>query len=504
MNKQIKYGALISYAALFINIVIGLVYTPWMIRSIGKADFGLYTLVMSVISLFVFDFGLSNAVTRFVSKYLAEGHQDKANQLIGVTYKLYIVASIVIFALLVGVFFFIPQIYKGLTSEELSKFKVIYVIASSYSIFSFPFIPLDGIISANEKFIQLKLCNLAHKLMIVLLMSGCLLLGFGLYALVLVNAVAGFLAIVLKFVVVRKYTKMRASWRFWDIDMLKAIITFSVWVTVTALAQRLVLSLCPSILGNVSDSQSIAVFGIAMTVEGYVYTFAKAINGLFLPRVTQLNTLQSKNDAILDLMIKVGRIQFFIIGAIIVIFICTGQNFINAWVGSDYSEVYLCVLLMVAPSFISLAEEIGNTTIVVKGEVKLSAFISVIKALTNIILAFPLAKIFGVKGMAVSIFVSYSISTILFNILYHRRLGLNIPVFFKASLLKIALPMVLCTVIGYMPNMILDNEGWLNFLFKAAFVAFLYAIGIYLLAMNREEKELVLNPIRKLCNNANH
>ena len=43
MNKQIKYGALISYIALFINIVIGLVYSPWVIRSIGKADYGLYT-----------------------------------------------------------------------------------------------------------------------------------------------------------------------------------------------------------------------------------------------------------------------------------------------------------------------------------------------------------------------------------------------------------------------------------------------------------------------------
>ena len=73
MNKQIKYGALISYIALFINIVIGLVYSPWVIRSIGKADYGLYTLALSIISLFVFDFGLGSAVTRFIAKYNAEG-----------------------------------------------------------------------------------------------------------------------------------------------------------------------------------------------------------------------------------------------------------------------------------------------------------------------------------------------------------------------------------------------------------------------------------------------
>ena len=134
MVNQIKYGAVISYAALFINILIGLVYTPWMINSIGKADYGLYTLAFSVIQIFVFDFGLSQAVTRFVAKYLAEGRQDKANQLIGVTYKLYLVADVVIFTLLVGVFFFIPDIYKGLTPEELHKFKVVYAVAAIFNL----------------------------------------------------------------------------------------------------------------------------------------------------------------------------------------------------------------------------------------------------------------------------------------------------------------------------------------------------------------------------------
>jgi len=497
VNRQIKYGALISYVALFINIIIGLVYTPWMIRSIGKADYGLYTLAMSVISLFVFDFGLSSAVTRFVSKYLAEGRLDKANQLIGVTYKLYVTASVVIFIVLVGIFFFIPQIYKGLTPEELEKFKVLYVIAASYSVLSFPFIPLDGIISANEKFIQLKLCNLAHKLIIVVAMTACLMLGYGLYALVIVNAAAGFGTIALKLLVVKKSTKMHIAWRFWDKDMFNAIVGFSVWVTVSALAQRLVLNICPSILGMVANSQAIAVFGIAMTIEGYVYTFASAINGLFLPKVTQLNT-SSDTDSILKLMIKVGRIQFYIIGAIFFGFICFGRNFINVWVGPDYSEVYLCAIMMVAPSFINLAQEIGNTTVIVKGEVKYSAYISLAKAGANILLAFPLTYYFGVYGMAFSIFISYSLSTVLYNYLYNNRLGLNIKVFFRDSLLSIALPMTAAVSVAYLPNLLLNDYGWLHFIIKFVVFLMVYGIVIYLFAMNEEERNLFLGPIRKI------
>ena len=65
-SKQIKLGAILSYLSIFINIVTGLLYTPWMIDSIGQANYGLYTLAISVTSLFVFDFGLSAAVTRFI------------------------------------------------------------------------------------------------------------------------------------------------------------------------------------------------------------------------------------------------------------------------------------------------------------------------------------------------------------------------------------------------------------------------------------------------------
>ncbi len=77
--SQIRNGTLLSYAGLGINVLTGLLYTPWMIHSIGKDNFGLYTLAISIISLFVFDFGLGSAVSRFLSKYLAEGNQQKAN-----------------------------------------------------------------------------------------------------------------------------------------------------------------------------------------------------------------------------------------------------------------------------------------------------------------------------------------------------------------------------------------------------------------------------------------
>ena len=101
--NQLKAGAFLSYFGLAINIIVGLLYTPWMINTIGKADYGLYTLALSVISLFVFDFGIVQSVTRFVAKYLAEENQDKVNNCLGLVYKLYFYIDVIIFIILTSI-----------------------------------------------------------------------------------------------------------------------------------------------------------------------------------------------------------------------------------------------------------------------------------------------------------------------------------------------------------------------------------------------------------------
>ena len=82
-KRQIKLGALISYAAIAFNMIAGLIYTPWMIGQIGKSNYGLYTLATSLITMFTIDFGLSAAVSRFLSKYNAEKNYELANNFLG-------------------------------------------------------------------------------------------------------------------------------------------------------------------------------------------------------------------------------------------------------------------------------------------------------------------------------------------------------------------------------------------------------------------------------------
>lgn len=494
-TRQIKYGALLSYFSIAINIIAGLLYTPWMIRTIGRENFGLYTLAMSIIGLFLFDFGLSSAVTRFLSKYLAENRQDKANQCMGLISRLYFAIDILLFVVLALVFFFIPQIYKELTSEEIENFKIVYAIAAFYSVLSFPFIPLNGVLTAHEKFVQMKLCDVAHKLIMVGLMTMCLLMGYGLYSLVMVNAIAGLIMILMKLWCIKRYTCQTTVWGYWNEEELKELAGYSGWVTLVMLAQRCIFNVAPTILGALSGSTAIAILGIAMTLEGYTYTFANAINGMFLPEVSRI---VSRSGNVLPLMIRVGRMQIFVVSLVVGGVVCLGRNFITLWVGDDFSLSYTCALLIIVPSFFQLPQEIGLQTIVAQNKVKLEAIVLCVMALFNICGAILLVPQYGAVGLCISICIAYLLRTMGLDYIFYKYLHIDIWTFFKESFLKMTLAVVISMLLSLVFSLLVTNEGWFGFICRGLGFVAIYIIVMYYLAMDDTEKKIILEPIKRI------
>src|SRR5690625_763706 len=478
-SRQIKRGAIISYLAIGFNILAGLLYTPWMIKQIGQENFGLYTLAISFISMFVIDFGLGIAVSRFISKYLAEGKQKSIDRLLGITYKIYLLIDVLILVALIIVYFNIGTIFQELTPNEIEKFKVIYIIAALFSVISFPFLTLNGVLTSYEKFTQLKLCDLFNRVLTVSLIVIALLSGFGLYALVTVNAISGLIVIILKLIIIKRKTPVKVDLKYYNKTMTKELFNFSAWSAIVGIAQRFIFNITPAILGSLSGSVNIAIFGIAASLEGYVFTIANAINGLFLPRVSRMvNKEEDASKSILTLMIRIGRIQYCIIGIIVVGFILLGKDFILLWVGDDYVLAYYSTILLILPSIVYLPQQIGNTAIVALNKVKLQAYVFILMSVINVVLSIIFSWFWGVIGASLAIFVSYSIRNIGVNFIYYRVLKIDVFKFFKECHIKLTLPLLAAFGFNFLILSFLSELSWFNFLFRG-----IVLLGTYIIIM---------------------
>lgn len=500
-KKQLRLGTILSYISIAINIIAGLIYTPWMIDKIGQGQYGLYTLANSLIALFLVDFGLSTATSRFVAKYHAEGDEEKVNRFLGAVYKLYLIIDAIIFIALFVIFLLIDVIYANLTPVEIDQFKVVYIISASFAVVNFPFVTFNGILNAYEKFIPLKLADIIYRVLLVGSTVVALLLGQGLYALVALHAVVGLVLIIYKFIAIKRTTPVKANFRVPERSLYKTIFSFSIWATVASLAQRLIFNITPTILGiaiTENTSAVIAVFGVVVTIEGYSYLITGAINGMFMTRISRQLTGESDSSQLTPLLLKVGKFQYAINGLIVSGFAVIGKLFINLWMGPEFSEAYLGILLVLIPGIFYNSLQIANTTLVVTNNVKLQAIVNAIMGLVNVALSLLLSYLFGVVGACLSIFVAYMIRAVILNVIYYKKLHFDIPKFIRECYIRMSIPIVLTIAMSLGINFFLpDTESWILLVLKALIVFVVYVTTMLVFGFDKSEKQSIINKITK-------
>lgn len=497
-NNQFAIGALLSYSSILFNIISGLLYTPWMIRTIGDDQYALYTLALSVINIFLLDFGIGAAVTKFLSNYYAKGKYDEADRFMGVVYKVFCAISLVIAAVMGSFYFLIGKVYTRLTVQELETFKTLYIIVATYSVCSFPFTTFNGILMANERFIEVKTCNLGQKILSVVLVVAFLLSGKGVYALVTVHTVSNAVFLALKYYFIRKKTKQRSELGYWDRALAKRMFSFSVWITVISLAQRCIFNIMPTLIAATVNSAAVTLFSLAYTLEGYVYIFADAINGMFMPKISRILAQGKEETELSNLMIQVGRFHVYTIGLLYIGFICIGRNFVELWMGKGYEAVYLCTLLLIFPSLIDVPQQIAKTTLMVSDIVKAQGIIYVGMAVINVVLSLILLPRVGVIGAAVSVCISYLARTAAFNVLYHKKLPIHLWSYFKSVYGRwLVVAGATCFLGSFIE--VVPFSGWYGLLLKAVLIGIIYVVSIWFIVLNRSEKAALLKRAIKVC-----
>ena len=80
-------GAILSYAIIVVNMLVGILYTPILTAKLGQSEYGLYSLVTAVISyLTILDFGFGNAIIIYTTKYRVSKQKEKEESFIRWTF----------------------------------------------------------------------------------------------------------------------------------------------------------------------------------------------------------------------------------------------------------------------------------------------------------------------------------------------------------------------------------------------------------------------------------
>ncbi len=497
-SKQLKGGIILSYVTQLANILIGVLYTPIMLRLLGQSEYGLYQLVFSVVSyLSILSLGFGSSYMRFYSRYKAKEDEENIAKLNGMFLIIFMVISVICILCGIAMLINIEAIFgKGLTSSELDTARILLALMVVNIAATFVKTVFANSITAHERFIFQRVVELLRVIFNPFLALPLLIMGYGSVAMVSVTTFLTFFVLFLDIYYCVKKIKIRFSFRKLDFSLLKEMWVFTAFIFMAIITDQLNWNIDKFLLGRMIGTVAVAVYGVAGQLHSLYMSLSSSVSSVFIPRVNMLIAKKEDDKALTDLFTRVGRVQLLILGLVISGYIVYGREFIKIWAGKGYEESYIIGLLLMLSVTVSLIQNLGIEVRRAKNLHKIPAVVMLATAVSNLVLSVFLIKLYGVIGAALGTFIVKLMNTIYMNVYYQKRCGLNI-VSFWARVLPLMFPIALTGVIGIGIKQFIYAGSVEKLIFSMLIYTIIYCLIVGVLGMNEEEKQFVKHFLRR-------
>ena len=500
MLNQRKSGVILSYVGQLVQILIGVIYTPIMLRLLGQSEYGLYQLVYSVVSyLSLLSLGFGSSYLRFYSRYKAQEDEEGVAKLNGMF--MIIFCSISVICVICGIVMIgnVRSIFgSGLTDSEYAMARILMGLLIINLAMTFPNSVFNCSITAHEKFLFQKLLILIQNLLSPFLSLPLLIMGYGSVGMVSVTTFLTFAVLLTNLYYCLKKLHVKFIFHGFQIGLLKEMWIFTFFIFINQIIDQINWNVDKFLLGRFAGTTAVAIYGVGGQINTLYLQFSTSISNVFVPKVNRIVAESNDDKQLTILFTKVGRIQFIILGLILSGFVFFGNPFVKIWAGSEYSSSYVIALLLIVPVTVPLIQNLGIEIQRAKNMHKARAVVYLVIAISNVFISIPLIKLIGPVGAALGTAISLIAGNIIFmNWYYHARIGMNMFYFWK-EIAKFIQALIAPCMLGIIIMNFANISGLIKLGVFAIFYTIVYGLSMYFLGMNEEEKRLVMGPIRKI------
>ena len=498
--NQIKSGIILSYASLALNNIVAIVYTPVLLRYLGQSEYGLYSLITSIIAyLTILDLGLGNTIVRYSALYKSEGKITKLYDLFGLFIKIYLGISCFVAIIGVGLYTQLDDyLIKSMNTSEIERAKTMYLFLIGNLIFTFPLSVFSSIVTAYQRFVFAKALNIIRIVLQPLIMTPLLIWGYKAVALVVVITALNLGTLIANMLYSFIKLKIRVSWNKTDPGIIREIFIFSFYIFLGVAVDKMNWSTGQIILGLTAGPSTVAVYAVAIQILLCFFGFASSISGIFLPKITEMINKHNSSELFSQLFIKIGRLQYILLLLVLMGFYFFGKSFILFWAGKDYSNAYGLSLIVMIPLMLTAIQHTGVLILQAMNRQKFRSIVYFLIAIFNIFLSWALSSQFGEYGCAISFAICMLIGNILImNLYFERKIRLDITLFWK-EIFKSVYLIISMVAFGYTLIHVINPNSIIKLCGDIIIFSTIFTILSYYLYMNTYERHLLFNILKKL------
>ena len=497
--NQRKIGIILSYIYTATHVVVNLLYVPLLLRTIGQSEYGLYQLVGSLIAyISVMESLLSAGVVRYYCKYKNENNQEKMENVLAISQRIYSVFSLIVCVCGVALIFAFKSLYvSSLSPFEMQESIIMLVLLIANIIINIMNYVYVAVITASERFIFLKVISILSTIVQPALVY--LLIKKYPYAIVIVISVVliNLLVAFVRRIYSKKVLNATIHYHGKDSEFVKGLFQLSSTILFALIADQIFWKADQLVIGKVLNTSAVAVYSVGSQIYMNYTPLGTAISSVFMSRLSKLYDVEKDMQSISELFIKVGRIAFLFLGLVLCGFILFGQDFIELWAGEGYKEAYYVAVIIMIPLTVDAMQNLGLSILQIMNKYGFRGKVYFAIAIVNIITTVLLVKTVGIVGAAISTAISMAIGNGVIMNFYYSKLGLNMRKFWK-EIIKFLPAVVIALIGGIFLQKIYFANAAISLVFHIVSFVIIYASSIFIFGLTKKEKALIFKETIKL------
>lgn len=497
-KNRMAANTLMLYTRQIVILLVNMYTIRIVLSDLGETDYGIYTVVGSITSMFtMFSGAMASASQRFFSYDM--GKQDDAHLKKTFSMMLIIYMALVIASVILMESFGLWYVLKMLNVPEYRKTATFWTYQMSVLGLSFNLItvPYMALIIAHEEmkiYAALSIIEAAFKLVTAAALQIIKFDKLIIYAVLTVISVMS-VTLMYRYFCRRKYMESKFSF-FWDKIMFKEIAEFTGWNMFGSAVGTSKIQLVNVVLNQYFSAALVTARGIATSVNTAVTSFSQSLNTAMRPII--IKEYAAEDYKAVDRLIESGAKLTFFLMYIFILPVCLEMEYvIGLWLGYVPDGAVIFTILTLLDALIDSVSFPLMTAAQATGRIRLYQSVVGMIQIAN----FPFALIAVVLGMpAFGIFVIAIVLTVV--ALGARLFILEKIMDFSGERFarKVVFPLMLVCLVTFCPPYMVTRLMQPSFLrvVVTTFVS-LACTGIvfYIFAMNEPEKRVLWRYLRK-------
>lgn len=497
MKSEKKTAVLFSYVNSILSILVNIFWGPFLIHTLGAAEYGVYQMVASFAGyLVLMNFGTGTVMTRYVSIYREKKEEKEQQNFIAMALSI----TLLLAGLIIGIGIFLYQklgsLYATLNAAQLMEARIIYWFVVANIVTTLLYQAFDGMIMAYEKYMFAQIWQFVKTILRVVLVASLIQWKPNAAFICIVDLLLSFIYLIISIVYCVK--KLKIKWKLykWNVPLLREIFLFSSAIFLQAFVNQVNNNVDKTLLGAMVSPESVSMYSLAMSIYTIFSTLSTALLGLYLPQFTRIVAQCDEPVEITKAAVVPSRIQFVISTTVLFGFILCGRDFVLIWAGKEYMPVWTIALIVMVPMYFVYLTGIVVSILDALGKRLFRSIVLALAAVGNVLISIHLIRRFGMIGAPIGTAISTVIfSVVLMNGYYQFKLKLHIDYLLKESMRGIWKAEIVSFII-VVPLAWKIPCGWIGLLVKGTTFVVALVIGLYTFGLTKVEKNAVKEKLK--------